>query len=247
MEDYKDDLDSVISSAKNKGVTHIITVGIDLQSSLNAISIAKKYKNLYASVGIHPHNASRINDQDYKALATMTCDKSNKIVAYGEIGLDYVKKYSPPEKQKYQFQAQLAMAKDLHLPVIIHDRGAHSDTIKLLKNIAPFPAGGVMHCFSGDMNLALQVLELGFYISIPGIVTFTNAKELHEVAHEIPLDRLVLETDGPFLAPVPFRGKRNLPEYLGITAARIAELRNISVDEVGDTTSRNAKQLFRLQ
>ena len=145
-----------------------------------------------------------------------------------------------------EFSRQLELAKELELPIIIHDREAHEDTVHIIREQGPFPASGVMHCFSGDMAFARQVLDLGLYISIPGIVTFKNALELQKVACEIPLDRMLLETDGPFLTPAPFRGKRNRPEYLLYTAAMVAELRGISINEVARQTSQNTRQLFSL-
>ena len=166
------------------------------------------------------------------------------MVAYGEIGLDYVKNYSPHALQRTRFQEQLELAKELELPVIIHDREAHDDCLALLQEAAPFPKGGVMHCFSGDIALAKKVLELGFYISIPGVVTFKNGALLQEVAASIPLESMLLETDGPFLAPVPYRGKRNDPVYILYTAEKVAQLRKISIEEVAKQTSSNCLALF---
>ncbi|MCW5204025.1 TatD family hydrolase [Desulfobulbus sp. US1] len=244
METSQDAIDDIIGSAKQCHVHTIITIGIDLASSQRAVELAHTYPGVYASVGIHPHSAEEGDDAVYQQLKELATSK--KMVAYGEIGLDYAKQYAPVERQRLEFTRQLKIAKELELPIIIHDREAHEDTVHIIKEQGPFPASGVMHCFSGNMAFAHQVLDLGLYISIPGIVTFKNASDLQKVAREIPLNRMLLETDGPFLAPVPFRGKRNRPEYLLYTAAMVAELRGISIDEVARQTSRNTQQLFSL-
>jgi len=244
MEASQDDIDDIIRSAEQCRVHTIITIGIDLASSQRAVELADTYPGVYASVGIHPHSAEEGDDDVYQQLKELATSK--KVVAYGEIGLDYAKQYAPVECQRVEFTRQLEFAKELELPVIIHDREAHEDTVQIIREQGSFPASGVMHCFSGDTAFARQVLDLGLYISIPGIVTFKNALELQKVAQEIPLDRMLLETDGPFLTPAPFRGKRNRPEYLLYTAAMVAELRGISIDEVARQTSLNTKQLFSL-
>ncbi|WP_446008557.1 TatD family hydrolase [Candidatus Electrothrix sp.] len=244
MENGQDDIDNLIDSARQCQVDTIITIGIDLASSQQAVELAHTYPGVYASVGIHPHSAEDGDDAVYQQLQELST--LEKVVAYGEIGLDYAKQYAPVERQRKEFARQLSLAKELDLPIIIHDRDAHEDTLHILKEQGPFPAGGVMHCFSGDMAFAHQVLDLGLFISIPGIVTFKNASDLQQVAQEIPLDHMLLETDGPFLTPVPFRGKRNRPEYLLYTAAKIAELREISIEEIARQTSLNTKKLFSL-
>ncbi|RWX44913.1 TatD DNase family protein [Candidatus Electrothrix aarhusensis] len=244
METSQDALDDIIESAKKCRVHNIITIGIDLASSQRAVELADNSPGVYAAVGIHPHSAEEGDDAVYQQLKELAT--SEKVVAYGEIGLDYAKQYAPVERQRLEFTRQLKIAKELELPIIIHDREAHEDTVQIIREQGPFPASGVMHCFSGDTAFACQVLDLELYISIPGIVTFKNALDLQKVAREIPLDRILLETDGPFLAPVPFRGKRNRPEYLLYTAAMVAELRGISIDEVARQTSQNTKKLFSL-
>jgi len=241
-----EDLDDIIASAADQGVGGIITIGIDVQSSRHAVTIARRYKNVWATIGIHPHNAENTSPEHFNQLATLALDKSNKVVGYGEIGLDYAKNYAPKERQIKEFVHQLHLAKDLKLPVIIHDRDAHEDTLQLLKQHGPFPDGGVMHCFSGDSALADQVIDLGFYISIPGIITFKKSATLQQVAREIPLEHIILETDGPFLAPVPYRGKTNRPEYLAFTAQKVADLKGISLDDVARITTENSKTLFKI-
>ena len=244
MDAYQDDLDEIILTAEQYGVTRIITIGIDLASSRKVVELASQFPGVYATVGIHPHDAESANEEVYRQLRELAA--MDKVVGYGEIGLDYAKNYAPRDIQLCAFEQQLDLAKELQLPVVIHDREAHEDTLALLRAKEPFDAGGVMHCFSGDISLARQVLELGFYISIPGIVTFKNAKDLQQVVAEIPLDRMLLETDGPFLTPDPWRGKRNRPDYLGYTAARVAEIKNISVDAVAEQTTMNTTELFAL-
>ncbi len=244
MEAYQNNLDDIISSADRCGVNRIITIGIDLASSRQAVKLADLYPGVYATVGIHPHSAQEADEATYRTLQTLAAHP--KVVGYGEIGLDYAKQYAPVDIQLNEFSRQLELARELQLPVIIHDRDAHRDTLDLLRTKGPFAAGGVMHCFSGDISFAGQVLELGFYISIPGIVTFKNATELQQVVKETPLERMLLETDGPFLAPVPWRGKTNRPDYLLYTAGKVAELKNISIDEVAVQTMYNTTQLFSL-
>ncbi len=246
MTAYELDLEEIVQAAAGLGVAQIIAIGIDWPSSAAAVAIAGRFQGVFAAVGIHPHQAAEAGDDDYARLAALAARPENKVVGYGEIGLDYAKNYAPRDRQIKEFARQLGLARELRLPVIIHDRDAHDDTMRLIREAAPFPAGGVMHCFSGDRELARQAIDLGFHISIPGIVTFKNADTLQQVAADIPLERMLLETDGPFLAPVPWRGKRNKPEYLLYTAQKIAELRNISAAEVARRTSDNAKALFRL-
>ncbi len=244
MDAYGEELEGVLARARAAGVGRVITIGIDPASSGQAIRLAEKYPQVHATVGIHPHDAAGAGEREFSELAELAAHP--RVVGYGEIGLDYAKRYSPPDVQRKVFARQLAMARELDLPVIIHDREAHGDTMRLLREASPLVAGGVMHCFSGDIELARQVIDLGLYISIPGIVTFRNADALQEVAREIPLERIILETDGPFLAPVPFRGKRNEPAYLVYTAARVAELRRIPLAEVACRTTENTMALFRL-
>lgn len=246
MDAYADDLDAVVRSAVATGVGGIITVGIDLHSSQQAVAIARRFPGVWATVGIHPHHAAETGPAQYSELAVLAGEKANKVVGYGEIGLDYARNYAPAEVQNKVFKDQLGLARELGLPVIIHDRDAHEDTLRLLREHGPFPAGGVMHCFSGDGTLARQVMDLGFHLSIPGVVTFAKSEVLQQVARDIPLTRMLLETDGPFLAPVPFRGKTNRPEYLVYTAQKIAELRGIPLSEVARQTSRNASEVFHL-
>jgi len=245
MKPYAADFSGVLQRAAAVGVERIISIGIDLQSSRRAVALAGEYSDIYATVGIHPHGANEAGENDLEALRDLA--KHPKVVGYGEIGLDFVKKYAPEQVQVEQFTEQVLIAKELSLPLVIHDRDAHRQVMSILQSHGPYPAGGVMHCFSGDLGLAEETLDLGFYVSIPGIVTFSNAAMLQEVASRLPLSCLLLETDGPYLAPVPKRGRRNEPSYLVHTAEKIAQLRGISLDEVAAVTTASACKLFRLQ
>ncbi|WP_417917177.1 TatD family hydrolase [Candidatus Electronema sp. JC] len=245
MSEYQADLAKVIAAANRCGVTKIITIGIDLASSRRAVELAAEHEGVYAAVGIHPHDADKAGDEaTFRHLRELAA--APKVVGFGEIGLDYAKNYSAKAAQLRVFARQLELAKELRLPLIIHDRDAHEDCLRLLREKGPFPRGGVMHCFTGSRELAEQVLELGFYLSIPGIVTFPKAESLREVVRGLPLDRLLLETDGPFLAPVPFRGRCCRPEHMLHTAAAVAALHGVSLAEIADQTSRNAEKLFAL-
>jgi len=242
MSAYEDDCDLIISRAFAAGVKKIITVGIDLPSSQKAMALAEKNQGIFAAIGMHPHHAGEVSADDYAVLTKLA--KHPKVVAYGEIGMDLARDYCPVEVQRSQYHYQVKLAKKLNLPVIIHDRDAHDEVLAILQKEAPFPAGGLIHCFSGDRTLAQEILALGFYISIPGVVTFKGAKELQEVAQCLPIESLVLETDGPFLTPVPRRGKRNEPAYVLYTAQEIARLRDIPLDDLICQTTKNAEKLF---
>ncbi len=244
MDAYNSDIVTILTTAQDYRVKSIITIGIDEESSLAAVDLARKHPMVKATIGIHPHDAEQIQTNTYQNLKNLAAANDDYIVGYGEIGLDYAKNYSDPAIQRKVFTEQLEIAKELKLPVIIHDRDAHDDTLQILRTAGPFPNGGVMHCFSGDNTLASKVLDLGFHISIPGIVTFKNGIDLQKVAAFIPSDSLLLETDGPFLAPVPWRGKRNTPSYLLYTAFQVAKLRDISIEELAEQTSNNALTLF---
>ncbi len=243
---YKGDLAEVLNRSLQHNIKYIITIGIDLSSSKRAAELAQKSDMLYATVGVHPHDVDNTNRKTYSSLVEIVESASAKIVGYGEIGLDYVKKYSSVEEQRKQFQYQLSLGQELNLPVIIHNREADEDMLTILKNAAPFPRGGVMHCFSGDVDFAKKVLDLGLHISIPGIVTYKNAHTLKEVVRELPLSTMLLETDGPFLSPTPYRGKRNEPFYILYTAEEVARIRDTSLENICLHTTKNAIQLFKL-
>ncbi len=245
MTAYNEDLPDVLGRAKSAGIAAIITIGIDPPSSQAAVSLAQNHTDLYAAVGIHPHHAEGVSEQIKKEMRHLA--GQNKVIAYGEIGIDCFKDYAPLADQISCMRWQLELAQELELPVIIHDRDAHQLILDILIEMGPFPAGGVIHCFSGDAQIAEKFLECGFYLSIPGVVTFKKAVELQEAATMIPLNRLLVETDGPFLAPEPWRGKRNEPAYTLYTAEKIAELKNISLDDIAEATSHNIEKLFRIE
>ncbi len=236
-------LDAAIERAWDAGVVQMVTIGIDAQSSRRAVTIAEDYENVYAAVGIHPHDAAHVTADDFFSLEGLLAHP--KVVAIGEIGLDYAKEFSPRHVQQEVFVSLLDLARRTGLPVVIHDREAHDD---ILACIQPRLEGltGVFHCYSGDENLARRILDLGFYVSITGIVTFPKADILRSVVGYVPLDRLLIETDSPYLSPVPFRGRPNEPARVALVAEAIARIRNIPFEEVASCTSANARALFRL-
>lgn len=244
LPEFNRDRDETIQRAQENEVEKIITIGIGIKECREALKIAGSYPFVYAAIGIHPHNAKTV---DLKTLDFLEKNSRNEnVVALGEMGLDFFRNLSPKEDQIRCFRAQLDLARSLKLPVIIHDREAHKETVSILHEESARETGGVLHCFSGDIKMAFACMDMGFYISIPGTVTFKNAKTLHEVVGKVPLDSLLIETDAPFLAPVPFRGKRNEPAYVKLVAERIARIKNISLEEVAHATTQNAKNLFSL-
>ena len=244
MEEFKKDQQQILDRALQAGITHIITIGIDLPSSIEALELAHKYDFIFSTIGYHPHNAIDMAPHELKELGRLVSDP--KIVAWGEIGLDFYRRHSPPDKQREVFERQLEMANHFDLPVIIHDREAHNEVLKIIQQTCKGKHKGVIHCFSGDYDLAMKFIEMGYYISIPGTVTYKNAMHIQDVASRIPLEYLLLETDAPFLAPVPKRGKRNEPVFVTYTAQKIAQLRNMDVQDIGLQTSENAKRVFNL-
>ncbi|OGR06518.1 MAG: hydrolase TatD [Deltaproteobacteria bacterium RIFOXYD12_FULL_50_9] len=242
MSAYGEDLDQVLLRARDAGVTRIVSVGIDLVSSRAAIDLARHHQGIVATVGVHPHNIAELTDSQYLELQVLA--REPEVVAWGEIGMDSVRSHTPLALQREHFQRQVLLAKAANLPLVIHDREAHVEVMEILQRESPYPAGGVMHCFSGDSTLARAVMELGFYISITGVVTYNKADMLAEVVRTVPLTALLLETDGPYLTAVPWRGKRNEPAYLLSTAQKVADLKNISLAEVAQQTSINAAALF---
>lgn len=244
MREFDRDRDEVVARAGKAGITHIVTVGTTMQECRKAVSLAGQYEGVFAAVGIHPHEVKGINEKTYAAVKELA--KSSKVVAYGEIGLDFFRNYSPRELQIRSFGEQLEIAKELDLPVIIHDRDAHEQTVRILAEWKG-RKGGVIHCFSGDTAMANKCLDMGFYISVPGPVTYPNAKKITDVVRHVPLDRLLVETDCPYLTPVPHRGKRNEPAYVVHTVKKVAEIRGIPWEEIGRITSGNAKNVFGIK
>ena len=244
FDDFATDRKQILTRAKQAGVQQIVTIGIDLPSSHRAISLARDNGEIYATVGIHPHNAKVLTAEDVKELLGL--GSKTQVVAYGEIGLDFYRNYQPRSVQITCMREQLNLAGQLELPVVIHDREAHEEIFQILQDNRVWEIGGAMHCFSGDWVFAQRCLDLGLYLSIAGPVTFAKSQTLQEVARNCPLDRLLLETDAPFLAPVPKRGKRNEPAFLLHTAEKIASLRNLPLEEVAMQTTLNARRLFKL-
>lgn len=241
----KSDLEEVLKRAEASGVKKIICIGYDYPTSVEAVELARKYEGIYAVVGIHPHDAKELDDEILSRLYQLAGEE--KVVAIGEIGLDYYRNLSPQEKQKEAFIAQIKLARELGKPVVIHDRDAHQDVVDIIKKEKAGVNGGIMHCYSGHLPLAIEFMKEGFYISFAGPVTFNNARKTQEVAANIPLERILIETDCPYLAPEPMRGKRNEPAYVSYVARKIAEIRRKSVEEIAYITSLNAEKAFALK
>lgn len=241
-EQFEEDLEGVIERAKSAGVSNVVVVGFDRPTILRAMELVEQYDFMYASVGWHPVDAIDMRDDDLKWIEELSGHP--KVVAIGEMGLDYHWDKSLKDIQKEVFRKQIRLAKKVQLPIIIHNREATADIVEILEEENAAEVGGVMHCFSGSAETAKKCVDMNFYISLGGPVTFKNAKKPKEVAAEIPLDRLLIETDCPYLAPHPHRGKRNEPSYVKLVAEQIAEIKSISLEEVEEATTRNAKKLF---
>ncbi len=238
---FKNDIEQVISRATASNVVKMINVGADLQSSIKAVSQTKEHDMIYSTVGFHPHGAKEVDESNYQTLIDLM--KGDKVLAVGEIGLDYHYDFSPREIQKEVFNVQMEIAKMYKYPVVIHNRESHEDVYSVLNKFSG-SVKGVMHCYSGSYEMAKRFLDLGYYISIAGPITFKNARKLPEVVEKIPLDRLLIETDCPYLAPTPYRGKRNEPAYVVEVAKKISEIRNISLEKVASATMENSQRIF---
>ncbi len=236
---FDEDRTELLSSLCADSVCGIINCGCDLKSSLETVKLTEEHPFVYGAVGVHPHEAEATTESDLEKIKELY--KKEKIIAVGEIGLDYFYDFSPREKQIELFRKQIITANELGLPVIIHDRDAHEDTMNILKELKP---KGVVHCFSGSAEMAKEILKLGLYIGIGGAVTFKNARKPVEVVEMLPLERLLLETDAPYMTPVPFRGKRCDSSHIAYTAEKIAEIKGMDVQELIDRCTENAKALF---
>jgi TatD DNase family protein len=247
--EYDLDRDDVIARARDAGVTTMLNVGTgDPHSGAfeRAIALAEKHEEIYCAIGVHPHDAKLFDDAAEQRLINLA-KQSSRLVAWGEIGLDYHYDHSPREVQRDVFRRQLRIARTLNLPVIIHSREADDDTIQILsEELSDYERAGVLHCFGGSLQMATQAIDLGFFVSFAGNLTFKKADDLRVIARQLPLDRVLIETDCPYLTPVPFRGKRNEPARVVETAKCLAELRNKSLDEIGQMTNKNFEILFRL-
>jgi TatD DNase family protein len=244
MPDFKRDLEQVIQRAKESGVGYVFTVGTEKKDWKRALEIANSHPSIYAILGVHPHNAKEIDDQTYPTLRE-NC-RNGKVKAYGEIGLDFFRNLSPRDIQLRRFREQIGLAKELGLPIVVHDREAHRETLEILRSENAEECGGIIHCFSGDDEMARACMDMGFYISIPGSITFKNAESFRETVKRIPLESLLIETDAPFITPEPFRGKRNEPSYVRYTAQKLAEVKKISFEKVAEVTTENALRVYRL-
>lgn len=242
---FDEDRELVIKRAQSNGVSYILNPGADFESSVRAVKIAEDYDFIYAGVGIHPHDAETVDHAMLDLIEQMA--RKDRVKAIGEIGLDYYRDLSPRSVQKEIFIEQIRIAKKLDLPIIIHDRDANADVLQILKDEKAFSTGVLMHCYSGSHELADQYVKLGAMISMAGPVTFKNARKPVEVVETVPLDRLLIETDSPYLSPEPMRGKRNEPMFVKHTCQRIASIKNINYETVAETTLQNAKQFFRIK
>lgn len=241
---FNPDRDMIIENLGNNGIECVVNVGADLESSKSSVELAKKHKDIYAVVGVHPHSATELNDKVIENLKTLA--KEKKVVAIGEIGLDFYYDNSPRDIQRAAFKTQIELAKELDLPIVIHSRDADRETFDILKEAQDGNLKVLLHCYSSSRELAEEYLKLGFYISLGGPVTFKNARVPKEVAKIVPLDRLLVETDSPYLTPEPYRGKRNEPMFVKQTAQEIAEIKGIELEEVIKATNNNTKMFFNI-
>lgn len=241
--EFHADFAEMLQRAADAGVSHIITVGADLESSRQACDLAANYEQIHCAVGIHPHDADRVTDKCYEVVRELATQHP-KVVAIGEIGLDFYRDRSPRDVQETVFRRFIRLARELSLPVIVHDRDAHDRVMAILREEKAEEVGGVLHCFSGDLAMARECVEMGFYISIPGTVTYPGNEALREVVRGIKIEHLLVETDCPYLTPVPHRGKRNEPAHVRLTAEKVAEVKGLSLEDVGRITSLNTHRLF---
>lgn len=242
-EQFDTDRDEMIASLASFNVTTVLNASSDIPSSERTVALCKKYDFIYGAVGVHPHEAENMQDSDLDYLKELTGNK--KIQAIGEIGLDYYYDHSPRDAQKARFRDQLQLARELALPVIIHDRDAHEDCLNILRDFTDLKV--VYHCYSGSLEYAKILIDLGFYLSFTGALTFKNAKAAPAVVEWMPLDRIMIETDCPYLAPIPHRGKRNFPGYVPLVAEKIADIRGISLEEVARITADNGFNFFNIK
>lgn len=242
-EQFDEDREAVLASMPEKGVAGIVNVGASLKGCKASVDFAKKYPFMYAAVGVHPDEVGALNEETFARMKEWA--KEEKVVAIGEIGLDYYWDEEPREVQKEWFIRQLALARELNLPVNIHSREAAEDTFQIMKEHGK-GISGIIHCFSGSKEMAMEYVKLGYHIGVGGVVTFKNGKKLKQVVEAVPLEWIVLETDAPYLAPTPFRGKRNDSSLIPYMAQEIAEIKGITAEEVLGQTEVNARKVYRL-
>lgn len=232
----------IIQRAKDSGVERIVAASSDLPSSKRSLEISRNFPGVFVAVGIHPHEASSLSDEVFCEIESLAAEQ--RVLAIGETGLDYHYMHSPREAQIYSFRRHIELAKRARLPLVIHVRDAHEDVLKVLRGESTRDIGAVIHCFTGDYRTAKEYVDEGFYISFSGIITFKNAEDIREAARKIPIESILVETDSPYLAPIPFRGRKNEPAYVKYVAQKIAELRGVSFEEMEEKTTDNAKNLF---
>jgi len=243
-ERFDEDREELINSLQENGIEAVLNPGADLKTSRAAVALADKYPFIYAAVGCHPHDSKFMDDDTMNIFRELA--KNKKVLGIGEIGLDYYYDNSDRETQKIWFREQIRLAKELDLPYIVHDRDAHEDIIRIMKEEHHTGTRGILHCYSGSVEMTREFMKLGFYISLGGPVTFKKAKTPKMVAKEVPMERLLIETDSPYLAPEPFRGKRNEPKFVKYVAEEIAGIREVTVSEIAEKTKENFKRLFNL-
>ncbi|MCR2044232.1 TatD family hydrolase [Anaerosalibacter massiliensis] len=242
---FNKDRDRLIKSLEENDISLVINIGADISTSIKSVKLAEEYENIYAAVGVHPHSAKEMDDSTIEVLRAFA--NRDKVVAIGEIGLDFHYDNSPRDIQRKRFIEQIKLAKELDMPIVVHSRDADQETFDIIKEeAADGKLRGVLHCYSGSAEMAKDYVDLGFYISLAGPVTFKNARKPREVAKTVPIDRLLVETDSPYLTPEPHRGKRNEPLYVRHVASMIAEIRGMSFEDVGRITSENTKKLFNI-
>jgi TatD DNase family protein len=244
FKDFEGKIDDVLARARDAGVVTVVNVGTDIASSREVVAIAEKYPEIFAVVGIHPHDVAKMAEGDLKALADLA--KHPKVVAVGEVGLDYYYEHSPREIQQARLADFIRLAREAGKPLVIHCRDAFDDCFRIFDAEDAWTVGGVFHCFTGNAEQAALIAQKGFYVSFSGIVTFRKTTDLQEAARRVPENRFLVETDCPFLAPEPHRGKRNEPAYVRLVARRLAELRGCSEASIQTSTVRNTKTVFRL-
>jgi len=244
--EYAGEAADVIARARAAGVEKIIAVGGagDMSSNTEAVALADSFPNIYATVGMHPHDAKDVGADELRALRELTSHP--KVIAVGETGLDYYYNHSPHEVQRRVFAQFIGMARETGLPIVVHERDAAQEAAELLRSEGGRELHGVIHCFTGNYEAACDYLDLGFYLSFTGIITFKNAEPLRDVVRKVPLERMLVETDSPFLTPMPHRGKRNEPAFVRLVAETVAKVKGISLEEVAERTSQNVQDLFAI-
>ena len=241
---FDDDREGLLKGLEEKGVGNVVTVGADIATSQKAIDLTETYEHVYAAIGVHPNEAGGMEEKDIQWLREHSSEE--KVVAIGEIGLDYYWKEPEPELQKIWFQEQIALAREVKLPIIFHSREAAEDTMRIIQDTKAYECGGVIHCYSYSKELAKEYVKMGYFIGVGGVVTFKNGRKLKETVEAIPMEHIVLETDCPYLAPEPNRGKRNDSSNLVYVAEEIARLKGMTAEEVIEITEKNARRLYRL-